>query len=145
MLIEIHHKHLVLRIAGTCKCHRRGNHIVALRPHASAVIHQNAGCNRDILVAEVPGLLQHPVLINLEIALIEAGNKRIVAVQDRRAEDHHVGIQLEGILMARTAPRRLRFLRPGNKWRKDQTHQDNHAPVSPSALLREAHSSGGEP
>ena len=101
MVVEIDHEHLVLRIAGAGERQRGGNHIVALRRHATAVIDKNADCNRDIFVAEVLDLLKYSILINLEIVFFEPGNRYVVAIQNGCAEDDHVDINLKGICSVR--------------------------------------------
>ena len=98
MVIEIDYKHLVLRIAGARKCHRCGDYVGAFRAHASAVINKNANRDRDIFMTEVLDLLQYAVFIDLEIVFVEPGDQSIMPVKNCRAQNDHVGIQLEGIL-----------------------------------------------
>src|ERR1035437_332211 len=66
-LVEVDHKHLVLRIAGAGERHCRCNHVGALGAHTSAVVHNNAGCDGDIFVAEVLDRLEDSIFVKAEI------------------------------------------------------------------------------
>ena len=123
MVIEIDYKHLVLRIAGARKCHRCGDYVGAFRAHASAVINKNANRDRDIFMTEVLDLLQYAVFMNLEIVFVEPGDESIMPVKNCRAQNDHVGIQLEGVLAAIIARRWLGNLCEGNKWRNKQSNE----------------------
>ena len=92
-------------------------------------------------MAEVPDLLKYSVLINLEIVFAEPGNKRIVAVQDRRAEDDHVGIQLRVYSSPDPLCGGWGSCAPETNG-EGSNHEDNHAPVCPVLFVRDAHSSG---
>ena len=139
-VVEIDDKHLALGIAGAGKCQCRGNHIGAFRRHASAVIDKNADCNRDIFVAEVPDLLEHSILIDPKIVFAEPGNKRVAAVQNGCAQNHYVGIQLEGVFAARAALRWMGILGPGSTGQKGCGNNSNQAPERVGISRRNAHS-----
>ena len=77
-----------------------GNHIISLRRHARAVIHEDANCNRDIFVTEISDLLECPVFINLKIVSVEAGDGRVLSIEDCCTENYQIRVKPEGVLVA---------------------------------------------
>ena len=106
VVTEIDNKHLILRITGTGECQSRVYNIVALGLHASAVIHKNADCDRDIFVSEVLDLLQYAVLINMKIVFAKSGNERVMVVKNGCAQNYDIGIKFESIFVICVVMRR---------------------------------------
>src|ERR1700719_1043793 len=101
MLVEIHHEHLVLWIAGAGKLQSSGNDQSTLAGHASAVVNHEAYRYRQVLVAEMLDLLACSVLINLKVVFVESGNKNAFAVLCRCVQDHQIGIDSDFVEFTR--------------------------------------------
>src|SRR6202051_4259422 len=119
------HEHLVARVAGTGKGQSGRNHIRALRFHASAVIDDQADRDRNILVAKMPDRLQHSVFVDLEIVLVESGNKKLFVFLGGCAQDYHVYIYLERVWVGRGGARGRGLLRPSDALGGDQDEKGN--------------------
>ena len=124
-VVKVDHKHLVLWIAGARKRECGRNDIVTLLAHATAIIDNDTGCYRNIIAAELRDMLQPSIFINLKIVYAEAGNRSIVAIQNRCAEDNHVGIELKNVLVAGAKLGWQRILSTGDKLRDNQAYQGN--------------------
>src|SRR5579872_1389334 len=75
--VEVDDEYLVLRVAGAGKRQCSGNHVSALRPHASTVIDNQPDCDWDIFVAEILDRLKHSVFIDVEIIFVESKQGRV--------------------------------------------------------------------
>ena len=114
LFVEIDHEHLVLRVAGAGKRQGGGNHVMALRSHASTVVDDQADRDRDIFVAEILDRLKHSVFVDLEIVFGESGDQSAFVVQRGCVQDHHVHIYADGVSSPGGLGRRG-FLRPGKR------------------------------
>src|SRR5512140_2122245 len=92
ILIEVDDEHLVVLIAGPHERAGAGNHIRDLRPHAPAVIDNQAYRDRNIFVAEQPDGLPDAVFIELKILLAEIGDQATLAVADRSLQNYQVDV-----------------------------------------------------
>ena len=70
MLVEIDHKYLIFRVAGTRKCQGSVNHVRVFGAHASAVVNHQANRDGNIFMAERFDLLENFIFIDLEVFLV---------------------------------------------------------------------------
>ena len=93
MLVEIDHEYLILWIAGAHKRQGSGNHIRALRAHASAVVNHQANRDGDIFVTKRLNLLRDFIFIDLEVFLAESGDRSAFMVPHSCLQDNQVHIR----------------------------------------------------
>ena len=92
MLIEVDDKHPVFRVARSYERSGGRDHLAQLRPHASAVIDNQSDGHGDVFVPEQPYGLPDAVLVNLKIALAQAGDKAALTVENRGMQHHQVHV-----------------------------------------------------
>ena len=104
VIIEIHHEHFVLRIAGMCEGVHRGNDSRELATHASAVVNDESHGNRSVAFIEYRDLLQLPVFKDAKIVLLETRDKGPVGVSHIHRQQDQIHGQREFLLGARAGP-----------------------------------------
>lgn len=97
MLVEIDHKHLVVRVTGAGERQCSRDNFSPLLAHASTVVDDQADGDRDIVVAEVLDLLKCSVFVDLKAVFIESRNKDAFVVLRRGVQDHKVGTYLDAV------------------------------------------------
>jgi hypothetical protein len=86
LLVEVHHKHLVVRIARFDKCQRRDDNTRPLVPHAAAVVHHQAHGYGDIFRLEQRDPLKAPGFKHLKVVSSQTGHEVSGSVGDRHGQ-----------------------------------------------------------
>ena len=97
VFIEIHHKELVARIAGTGKGHSSGDYNRTFGPHAPTVVNNQSDRNRYIVMAKILDLLQRSIFIDLKLLLVESPNQNVLLILNGRVQNHHIDIYADNI------------------------------------------------
>ena len=87
-------------------------------------------------MAEMLNLLYNSIFVNLKIASLEPGDKGVVSIYNRCAEQNHVRIQLQGIAAA--ALRGLRRLCGSKNGKRDYAGECKKTPKNGSICLHGA-------
>ncbi len=92
---EVEDKRLVERVRRADEVERRGLDASAQRPHAAAVVDEQADRHRDVVAPEQRDPLTLPVLVDAERALVEIGHLDAARIPDRRVQDDETRLDAE--------------------------------------------------
>src|SRR3954469_6930396 len=116
LVVKIHHKNLIVGIAGSDQIQSRLVDGVALLSHRSGVIDHNTNRNREIFLMEVSDFLRLVVLKYREVSLVEIIDQVIPVIDDRGVQRHFTRLSAEYKTTVLAADRCLTLIsRPG--WR----------------------------
>src|SRR5262245_30041654 len=93
LLVEVHHKHFILRFARLDKGERCRVDLAAPVSHTSTTVHDQPDRQRNILTVEETNVLKLPVLEDLKILLAQAWNETAFAVQHRHVQWNQLDIE----------------------------------------------------
>ncbi|MGD0616524.1 MAG: hypothetical protein ABSB67_02565 [Bryobacteraceae bacterium] len=88
-----------------------------LRPHAAALIQQNANGYRNIARRELGNLLRLAVFKNAEVGLLKTTDKPASGVLHANVQQDAVHIAVNGELLLLSGSGRGRVLLSGSRWR----------------------------
>src|SRR5690348_7752553 len=90
VLVEVHHEHLVLGVAGPDERPGGGGYLAEFLPHAPTVVDDQADGDGRVFVPEQTNRLKSAVLVKLKIVLFEARNGLTRPVSYRGLQHHQV-------------------------------------------------------
>ena len=82
LVVEVHHKHFVLGIAGAHQIQRSLVHLGALLAHGAGIINEDAHGDRNVDVVKGNDVLRLAIFVNRERTFVESGNDVLMIVND---------------------------------------------------------------
>src|ERR1035437_9715440 len=122
LVVEVDDEHLIIGIRRAHQIQGGCVHLLALLAHGTRAIDHDAHGDGDLFLAERRDGLEMPVLVDVEVALIEAGDDALLVVDDRGVQHDFFDIFAENEDAAVGGIRILPLIRsddlPRGDWRR---------------------------